>query len=92
MATFKVVDVTPVSSSSSDYHIAIEVDGEAKELFARRVRYEGDMPVIGEFEPVRTFRDLPLDVHQLHELMRVVVAVHFGGSPPFPVLLNPRRA
>lgn len=92
MPTIKVLAVKPVSSSSSDYHLAIEVDGAAKEFFALRVRYERDMPVIGEFEPVRSFTDLLLDVHQLRELMRIVIVVHSGGSPPFPVQLDPSAA
>ena len=86
MATIKVMDVKSVSSS--DCRLVIEVDGEAKEFFARRVRYEGDMPAVGEFEPVRSFRDPSLDVHQFRELMRIVVAVHSSGSPGFPILLG----
>ena len=89
MATFTLLDVHPVSSS--DYRLQIDVDGTPQEFFARRVRYLGDMPVVGDFEPVRSFQELPLDVAQLHELMRIVVAVHSGRSPTFPIVLGPGR-
>ena len=71
------------SVSSCDYRFRIDVDGEVKEFFVRRVRDEEVFgTVIGEFEPVRSFRDLPLDIDQYRELMALVAAVHSGDLPP----------
>jgi len=89
MATVTLLDVQPISSS--DYRLQIDLDGTTQEFFARNVRYEGDMPAIGDFEPVRSFQELPLDVPQFHELMRVVVAVHSGRAPTFPIVLGQSR-
>jgi hypothetical protein len=84
MAKVTVLHVSPISAC--DYHIKVEVDGEPDEFVARRVRYEDEMPIVGELEPMRVLRELPVD--QFRELVRLVIAVHSGGLPAFPVLLG----
>jgi hypothetical protein len=86
MTRFSILSVKSISVS--DYALQLEVGGVARKFFARRVGHAEAMPVVGSFEPAREFRDLPLEVHQLRELMSTVFTVHAGGSPQFPIVLG----
>jgi hypothetical protein len=86
MSTVTVLSVTP--ASSCDCRLRIDVAAEPREFVARRVASVEGVPGIGELEPWRPFLELPLDIDQLRALVRLVVAVHEGGSPSFPIVLG----